>query len=148
MKFETATTALARIIREQITGLTYDVADVAPDNDRDMIEHYRQTGRLLVWSGGSSKTIFGDCRTNWAFRAIHDQHHDRGNLAFDCDSERKVCGLQVAGLFARYGANHVTEAVARLIRLEIVGQCSHFEDTGQFIDDQNEWTRRQWRLTV
>lgn len=91
-------------------------------------------GTLLVWSGASDLTIYGDARVNYAFRAWHDRAHIAGRFGFTLAGERAACEWQIAEalrLFPRIPAS-----VLRLIRAEVIGQAEHFAEHGTFPLDQ------------
>lgn len=105
----------------------FDVADVAPATLADVVRHYRETGTLRVWAGASEVCVF-DPRSNWTFRAWHDWAHVRTALGFDVPSEIELARWQMreAG----------SDALARLVWVEVAEQAAHFGRTGRFVDDQ------------
>lgn len=80
----------------------FDVSDNAPNTYEDLVKHYHETGRMTVWSGGSDKTIFGDEKSNYAFRAWHDLCHLRGGHNFTPEGERGALAEMVKDVRGAY----------------------------------------------
>src|SRR3712207_4164474 len=76
----------------------FDVSPDAPSTFEELKAHLDAGNRMVVWSGGSEKTIYVDPTVNYAFRAWHDWHHWRHSLPFTPDGERAVCELQCRDL--------------------------------------------------
>lgn len=91
------------------------------------------TSSLVVWSGASDKTIYGDASVNWAFRAWHDSLHLKLNAEFNESGERRVA-FEQARLIG--GGTFGTILVG-----EIVGQAEYLNKYGQFPVDQVEFMR-------
>lgn len=138
--FENLFSQFSQMTREIAKPIGYRVADFAPDTDMPMFAQAKLGSGLVIWSGGSETSIFDCPSDNWAFRAWHDSTHLVGNAGFLCENEDFVCQLQKAAMFARFGANRMTEQFARLIDCEISGQCGYFEKTGQFVENQKAFT--------
>ncbi|MDO8839639.1 MAG: hypothetical protein Q7V31_11995 [Parvibaculum sp.] len=102
----------------------------APDTLARLNAHIAETGRMLVWSGASRATIFGDEQVNWAFRAWHDFHHWKGQHDFTLRGELATAQAQQADLAAVYGAGPHTEAMQALVAAEVHGQTlyAHYHD--------------------
>jgi len=114
----------------------FDVADTAPQTLEELIDHIHRTGRMLVWSGASDRTIFACPETNYAFRAWHDFHHWKRLLPFTDAGERSVCVQQVADLTELYGEGDITVSMCRVVYAEVVGQLIHKREFGAFPNDQ------------
>ena len=69
----------------------HTVKDIAPDSFASL--KGASTSGLVVYSGGSDNTIYGDPRVNWAFRAWHDKLHLDLNAPFTLQGETLV-GLE------------------------------------------------------
>lgn len=119
--------------------------DLGTISDADMIRFYRTTGKIAVWSGGSSHTIYGNERVNWQFRAWHDYmhiasgvcNHAHGPLGcFEPSAEYAVADYQCIGL---------GDELAKLVQCEVDGQARHYEVYGTFIDDQVAFTLEKMR---
>ena len=105
----------------------WDVSDRAPSTLADVFGHFRACGRILVYAGASERTVFGDPSVNHAFRAWHDWCHIRTGLGFDVPSEVAL---------ARWQQSECSDALARVVWVEVAEQAIHFERTGQFVVDQ------------
>ena len=90
----------------------YDVSDNAPDTYEKLVNHVNKTGRILVWSGASETTIYGDREVNYAFRAWHDYVHFTHQLGFSVLDEIKVKSSSVVTMLFNIISN-----VAALISL-------------------------------
>lgn len=119
----------------------FDVSDNAPDTFEGLCAHYEKTGRILVWSGASDKTIFGDCEINYAFRAWHDASHIRGGFDFSLSGEIQTAGLQALDLMSIYGKGKAYDAFERLLFAEIIGQALYERANGGFPIDQIGFAR-------
>jgi hypothetical protein len=105
-----------------------------------------RTGRMLVWAGGSDATIFGCVDTNHHFRAWHDWCHLTGGHEFTLEGERATLEMQAEHLIRVYGRGHADiRRWLRIIYAEVVAQAEHYEDRGEFIADQAEFTKRHMR---
>lgn len=111
-------------ILKQVKTLKYSVADTAPSTFEDLIK----APSLIVWSGASDRTIYGDPAVNWAFRAWHDSLHLKLNAPFTLEGEKRVA-LEQARLVD-------SDAIARIILAEVVGQAEYFAKQGEFPVDQ------------
>ena len=89
------------------------------------------TSGLVVWSGASDKTIYGDSSVNWAFRAWHDSLHLKLNAEFNEAGEKRVA-LEQARLIGG-------DTFGLIIVGEIVGQAEYLSKYGQFPVDQVEF---------
>src|SRR4051812_40780351 len=85
-------TGLNEIVLRQFKSLkiSYTVQDNAPSTLRDIVQAYQASKRLVVWSGASDNTIYGDASVNWVFRAWHDYTHIMLNAEFTDLGERLV----------------------------------------------------------
>lgn len=109
----------------------FDVADSAPNTVADVVSHYRQSGRLLIWAGASDACVF-DAATNWRFRAWHDWAHVRTLAGFD------VAGKIALGHWQAGEARG--DKLAQLVICEVSGQAAHYARTGAFVADQIAFT--------
>jgi hypothetical protein len=114
----------------------YDTALDAPETFRALKEEYTKRGRITVFSGASSKTIFDDHGVNLDFRAWHDWAHLQvGGKSFNVDSEAEACQLQCDMVRARYNGSDA-DWLCRLIDAEIMGQAKHWAKYKAFVDNQ------------
>lgn len=119
----------------------YDVAERAPTNLEDLTAHIARTGRMLVWSGASDNTIYGDSETNWAFRAWHDWCHWKGQHEFNLVGERACMEMQLEHLRTVYGRSHPDFHLwAAILEAEIIAQASIHAESGEFPADQRQFT--------
>lgn len=114
------------LILRHAAALQYRVSDHAPQTFADL----RATG-LVVWSGASDRTIFGDARVNWAFRALHDALHLKTGIGFTPAEEIYLGRMQ---------ASQYSGLLADLVYIEVAGQAEHYLKTGQFVADQIKFT--------
>jgi hypothetical protein len=114
----------------------YRVSENAPDT-LDKLTAAFNAHDYVIYSGHSDQTIFGDEEHNWAFRAWHDWHHWRGQLAFDPVGEAEACRRQCADLVAVYGDSVKTQFWCAVLNAEINGQLQYAErHGGEFPTDQ------------
>jgi hypothetical protein len=123
---------MALIIREVnnlilSTAPTHIVKSVAPSTIPELFSQ----PTLVIWSGASDHTIFGDPSVNWAFRALHDALHLKTRIGFSPESEIELGRIQ---------ANQYTGLMADIVYIEVAGQAAHFLKTGQFVENQVEFT--------
>lgn len=90
----------------------YDVSDAAPETYEELIAHLDAGGRMLVYSGGSEQTIYGDPEVNFAFRAWHDWCHWQGRYDFSHEGEHAACAMQGEHLVTVYGESPADTAMA------------------------------------
>ena len=118
----------------------FDVSADAPQDYDSLIAHYRATGRVLVWSGASERTIFADAHVNQAFRAWHDARHISGGHDFSRNGEFLTMVAQMADISAIYSGQ--TAATFRtILRAEIIGQREYQERFGGFPLNQFAFVR-------
>lgn len=116
-----------RLILSQASKLRYTVKDTAPSTERDL---FAPSG-LVIWSGASERTIWGDAIVNHAFRAIHDTLHLQTGMGFSIDEEIELGRIQ---------ANQYTGLLADIVYLEVAGQAKYFKTHGVFVPDQVVFT--------
>ena len=109
------------------TAPTHSVADVAPNTFKALLNQ----PTLVIWSGESDCTIFGDARVNWAFRALHDALHLKTGIGFTPAEEIELGRIQ---------ANQYTGLMVDLVYIEVAGQAEHYLKTGRFVSNQIEFT--------
>ncbi len=105
------------------TAPNHSVRDVAPNSYSDLLAQ----PTLVVWSGQSDNTIFGDRRVNWAFRALHDALHLKTGIGFSPLEEVELGRIQ---------ASQYSGLMADLVYIEVAGQAEYYMQTGQFVQDQ------------
>ncbi|WCD56144.1 hypothetical protein [Caulobacter phage KSC] len=114
----------------------WDVSDLAPSSLNGLTLHVRQAGRVVVWSGASDNTIFGDPEHNYAFRAWHDAMHYALQLDFSIAGEAGVAFAQCSDLLDKYGLDDETTEFCAIILAEIIGSAHWFQLMGEFPADQ------------
>ncbi len=114
----------------------FDVAGDAAHTFETLKAHLDAGGRLVVWSGGSQATVYGDPHVNYAFRAWHDWCHWRGNHDFSLEGEVATCEMQCRQLIARFGDTERTRCWCDIIRAEIIGQGIYYHRHKRFPEDQ------------
>ena len=124
-----------------ITAPSWTVSEDAPETFDELVKVSKERGQIVVWNGASDNTIFGEPEFNYAFRAWHDSAHIRANAYFTKAGEVEACQQQIEDMYARYGVSAQTEKWAQMIRIEVIGQAMHFEQTGTFPEDQRAFMR-------
>ena len=114
----------------------YDVSAAAPETYEELIAHLDAGERMVVYSGGSERTIYGDPEVNFAFRAWHDWCHWRGRHDFSHMGERAACAMQADHVVTLYGDSPQTRRWRRILQAEIIGQREFFDRHGEFPEDQ------------
>lgn len=109
------------------------VSDIAPDTFGKLVSQASSGSRLVVWSGGSDQTIYGDSKVNYAFRAWHDQLHLKLNAPFTLEGETIVATEQCRLISSTQ--------MAQLIMAEVIGQVEHVLKTGEFPVNQIDFIR-------
>ena len=104
----------------------HSVSDHAPCSMVTLADS--RTSGLVVWSGASDSTIYGDRAINWAFRAWHDSLHLALNADFSMQGE-KLVALEQCRLIG-------SDAMAKIIMGEVVGQVEYLNKYGHFPTDQ------------
>lgn len=116
-----------------------EIAEDAPQSYEELVARLDAGKPMLVWSGGSEKTIYGDPEVNYAFRAWHDWCHWRGRHDFSFDGEFAVYRMQTEHLVTVYGKSSRTRWWQRILYAEIIGQREFFNVLGWFPYDQREF---------
>ena len=114
----------------------FDVSDNAPATYEQLTKHLSSGHKLVVWSGGSRHTIYGDPGTNYAFRAWHDWCHWIGAHGFTMEGEAQVCAMQCRQIIADHGDNCRTRYWRSIIEAEVIGQNTFAHMHKRFPEDQ------------
>jgi hypothetical protein len=112
----------------------------APESFKALKEEYAARGRITVYSGASSKTIFDDPDVNVDFRAWHDYCHLMGNTGFSVEGERKAAEMQCEHVKRFYGDGRTGQWLCTLIMAEVVGQAEHYAKYKAYVEDQRAFT--------
>lgn len=113
----------------------------APSSLEELTAHIAKTGRMLVYSGHSDKTVFGCEDTNIAFRAWHDWTHWRYQFPFTSQGEADTCAQQIRDLRRVYGDTQQTDRWAAVLTAEIIGQGEFMLRHGSHPNDQIGFVR-------
>lgn len=105
--------------------------DIAPNTFKALESN--RTASLVVWSGASEQTIYGDPTVNHAARAWHDSLHLKLGADFTVIGETRVA-IEQCRLIG-------SDQYADILWSEIVGQVEYFEKHGSFPIDQVEFIR-------
>lgn len=106
---------------------------------RKLVGYWKATDRILVWSGASDCTIFGDPKVNHAFRAWHDWVHVHYDLPFTPEGEHTVMLIQQRQCDTMGALIFTPDQIQqfwRILEAEIDGQVEHYEKHKEFIADQ------------
>lgn len=114
----------------------FDVAPDAPETFEGLKDHFARTGRIVVSSLHSDRTIYGSAAVNYAFRAWHDWVHVACDFPLTLEGERDVAFVQIDQLTLYADNQAQAEHWARIIFAEVDGQAQYFAQTGAFPLDQ------------
>lgn len=127
---------LLKLMTKNIYIPKYEVKDFAPETLKDIVEVYKNTGKLIVWSGASENTIWNTPQSNWLFRAWHDFTHIKGLYEFNNEGEAST---------ALYQMSQSGTILARLIDIEVNGQLEYFNKYGRFPENQIEFFKKTFK---
>lgn len=108
----------------------------APETYQALCDRLNAGKPMMVYSGGSNETIYGDKEINWAFRAWHDWCHWKGGFDFTEEGEAAACEMQIEHLMQVYGDSEDTREWASILRAEVNGQVQYEAIHGSFPQDQ------------
>lgn len=114
----------------------YEIRDLAPETLKDVVSTFKNTGKLVIWSGASENTIWGDSHSNYLFRAWHDYIHILTLGEFNSQGEKLVALKQMS---------QVGTIFARFIEIEVIEQLNHFEKNGAFPTNQLEFFKKLYK---
>lgn len=135
MKLESVRNGLATAVLSALSASgapRWRAADSAPATVAELLESYSATGEIVVYAGASDATIFGAPVVNHAFRAWHDWCHIRTRIGFTVPDEVTLARWQAA--------EASSDALARIVLIEVAEQALHFGRTGEFLTDQIGFT--------
>lgn len=124
-------------ILQMSQDITYTIKDIAPSTERELFN----SSSLIVWSGGSSNTIYQDPKVNYAFRAVHDNVHLITGLGFSPVHEIEMGRIQAAAL-----ASRCESLLADLFYCEIAEQAKYYLETNTFVENQISFTNSKLML--
>jgi hypothetical protein len=113
----------------------------APGTYEALCERLNSGKPMMVYSGASDNTIFGDREINWAARAWHDWCHWKGGHDFTAEGEAAACEMQVQHLVQVYGDSEEVMEWAAILRAEVNGQAQYAAIHGEFPQDQAAFIR-------
>lgn len=99
-----------------------------------MKRDYEVTGIIVIWTGESDNTIFGEPHINHIFRAWHDYIHVTYDQDFSFAGESMVGTIQVHQL----PTDWIFEK--ELLTSEILGQNQYYRQHKEFVKDQRKFT--------
>ena len=114
----------------------YDVSADAPSTFKALKAHLDAGKRMVVYNGGSDRTIYDDDEVNFAFRAWHDWCHWRYGLSFSPAGEMATCIAQISHLKELFGQSQTTERWADILWAEVAGQSQYYARHKAFVQDQ------------
>lgn len=112
----------------------YVVLDDAPTTLEEIRAYRKEHGVYAVWSGGSDMTIWPTPVHNYAFRAFHDEVHDRFGHSLTIYGEQSTA--RDTEKYLRRYAPHLTDEDYRALWFEVVGQVLYEAHHGEFPKDQ------------
>ena len=119
------------IILRMSEKIKYVPQDNAPTTENELFN----CGELKIWTGESDTTIYQDKLVNWAFRSIHDTLHISSRLDFSVPQEIEMGRLQASKIDSDF--------LSDLFYIEIAGQAEYYLKTGNFIQNQIDFTLNQ-----
>lgn len=124
-------------ISERLFPTGYDVSETeAPETYEALCDRLNAGKSMIVYSGASEDTIYGDREINWAFRAWHDWCHWRGGFDFTAEGEAQAVEMQIGHIMQVYGDSEDTRKWAEILRAEVNGQLQYLTIHGDFPQDQ------------
>ena len=120
----------------------FEVSDDAPQTFEELKYRLDAGAPMVVWSGGSTSSIYADPYVNYAFRAWHDWCHWTGGHGFTLAGEHAVYRMMCSHLIQYYGPTLKTRSWCRILRAEILGQLQYFLRCGKYPDDQRAFIER------
>jgi len=118
------------------------VAEDAPQSYEELIARLNAGLPMLVYSGGSDQTIYGDPEVNYAFRAWHDWCHWRGQFDFSLAGEIATFQMQAKHLVAIFGDDQRTRWWINILYAEVIGQREFYDEHGCFPENQRAFVER------
>lgn len=110
------------------------------ENYKSMSEYYKEmkksfdeTGHVIIWTGASDNTIFGEPHINHIFRAWHDMTHYYYNQPFNFGGESTVATIQCSEL----PTDWIFER--ELITAEVLGQNQYYRIHREYVVDQRQF---------
>lgn len=121
--------------------------DTTPDKSKvrsflAVKQWYAETNRVMVWSGESDNTIYGNPAINHCFRAWHDYVHITNDLDFSYQGELAVMEIQKIHARVHYKGKEL-QTILDLIEYEIKGQLDYYNEYKTFVPNQMEY-HQQW----
>ena len=118
------------MILKEADRIRYIVKADAPNDIKQVLSQ----GTLTIWSGESSRTIWGNEAVNHAFRAIHDALHFVTRLGFSPNEEIELGRIQ---------ASKYDGLLSDLVYIEVAKQAEYFLNNGVFVVDQIAFTKSE-----
>lgn len=143
-QFNSAVTALERVLRRATYGWQIKAVDNAPDTYKDLLETYTESGGVLLISARDHENvIWSSEEMNILFRAYHDMGHIKHELDFSFDNERIIGRIQAVELmrlaldygYSRQTALHIHDIVVT----EICEQINYYSQHKCYVPNQKEF---------
>jgi hypothetical protein len=117
-------------------AIKWEARSVAPQTFAEVLRSWHEKRRIIVWNGGSEKTIHPDPRNNFLFRAWHDYGHILLRANFRLEGETRVYQWQ---------SNGQGTLLQRALKIEIVEQAAHYWRTKTFVEEQKKFFLTHWK---
>lgn len=122
-------------IKERVKTISYFPYEGLEEMSfEDFKSEVKTRGSMPISSDHCEGTIFGDPEVNIMFRAWHDKIHLDLDEGFGYMEEARVAFAQISELPEDWKEEKL------LILTEVIGQAAYHEKTGQFIENQREFT--------
>lgn len=127
----------AMMMARKVWPQGYDLSDTnAPDSLTRLKAEYAARGRITIFSGGCSNTIFDDAGTNQDFRAWHDYCHIEMNADFSFEGERAAFNLQASHIHNHWGSVDTGRALIQVLEAEVIGQARYWRLYKKYVGNQ------------
>lgn len=162
LRFERARSVLCDFINESYdtevrdSGFEYFATADAPSTYEELCDAFEvcvSTGKLPVYNGGMSRTVYHGDSENLKFRFLHDLKHVRMAAPFTMQGEYDVAMDTIVELRAYleyyYGDDFLPlcRDTLLLLWIDTIGQVDYYyANDGAFVDDQLEFAWNQFIL--
>jgi hypothetical protein len=125
-------------------NVTFDPVTNAPNSFEELVRRTGVSGarHIPVSNANSDRTIYRTEHENFIMRAWHDWAHIRARAEFTPLGEFEAYQLQCADMRRILGETTNAKALRLLLWTEIVAQGEFLAYTGDFVNDQREFTQR------
>jgi hypothetical protein len=123
-------------ITKRVWPQWFDQGLEAPNSFRALKYEFQARGRITVYDGGCSNTIFDDPDINVMFRAWHDWCHLKGNYDFRLVGEMQAAYMQMEHVVTLYGDGETGQQLCALIDAEVIGQAQYYQLHTKYVQNQ------------